>query len=152
MAQQFRTGRDCDGWCTRCKMDLAHTIVAMVDGLPVKVECNTCGSLHKFYHPRAERDAAKAARAAARAVKKTSSGKNTKRTSGGSSKVREIWAQRMESHGGDSQRLYTIRDQYEVDEVLEHTKFGRGVVTKLISALKMRVLFEDGEHVLAMGR
>ena len=151
MAPVFKTGGDCDGWCTRCKMDLAHTIVAMVSGLPVKVQCNTCGSLHKFYRPRAERDAEKSARAEARAAK--SSSKKRDAFAGSSSpKVRAIWAERMEGHAGGSERLYTIREQFAVDEVVEHTKFGRGIVVKVISRTKMRVLFEDGERELAMGR
>jgi hypothetical protein len=36
MAEQYKTGGDCDAWCTKCKMDLAHTIVAMVTASPYR--------------------------------------------------------------------------------------------------------------------
>jgi hypothetical protein len=36
-------------------MDLNHRIVALVDGIPVKVECESCGSHHKYRRPMEER-------------------------------------------------------------------------------------------------
>ena len=48
--------------------------------------------------------------------------------------------------------LYNFRESFAENDVIEHPKFGRGVVIKLISPQKMRVLFQDGEHMLAMGR
>ncbi len=36
-------------YCTRCKMDFTHTILAMADDVtPDRVRCNTCGSEHRF--------------------------------------------------------------------------------------------------------
>ncbi|MEC9071822.1 MAG: hypothetical protein VX938_05555, partial [Myxococcota bacterium] len=124
---------------------------ALVRGGPVMVLCTPCGSLQKYSRPAAERDAEKAGRAEARAAK--SAGKKRNPFAGSSSpKVRAIWAERMEAHEGGSERLYTIREQFAAEEVVEHTKFGRGIVVKVISGTKMRVLFQDGERDLAMGR
>ena len=153
---RFVTGRDCDAWCTRCKMDLAHTIVAMVDGLPKRVKCNTCDSHHNYHRPRAERDAEKAERAAKRAARKSSSGgsrsSGSRVASTSSAAIREIWGQRMSASEDQPTHLYNFRESFSENDGIEHPKFGRGVVIKLISPQKMRVLFQDGEHMLAMGR
>jgi len=45
-------GRDIDCRCTRCKMELAHTIIAMVNGVPARVKCNTCHSERKYRAPK----------------------------------------------------------------------------------------------------
>jgi len=35
-------------YCTKCKMDLGHTIVAMVGDKIIRVKCRTCGSEHNY--------------------------------------------------------------------------------------------------------
>src|SRR2546430_15525379 len=48
MATALRVGGDIDAWCTRCKMNLGHTILAMVGTRPARVRCNTCQGEHNF--------------------------------------------------------------------------------------------------------
>jgi hypothetical protein len=51
--RRLRTGGNVDAYCTRCKSDFAHTILAMADEeTPERVRCNTCGSEHRFIHER----------------------------------------------------------------------------------------------------
>ena len=48
-----RPGDDVDAYCTRCKMDLTHTILLMADEeTPERVRCNTCASEHRFIRER----------------------------------------------------------------------------------------------------
>src|SRR5437588_9021934 len=54
MAQANRVGGDVDAFCTRCKMELGHTILAMVGSRPARVRCNTCQGEHNY---RSEPDA-----------------------------------------------------------------------------------------------
>ena len=49
-------GSEIDAWCTSCRMDLGHRIVAMVEGRPKRVECLTCGGQHNYRAPKAESD------------------------------------------------------------------------------------------------
>ena len=44
----FRTGGEADSFCTRCRMVLAHTILALEGGKPARVECNTCHGQHNY--------------------------------------------------------------------------------------------------------
>src|SRR4030067_450255 len=48
MSNDYSVSGNVDGWCTKCKLLLAHTIIAMANNMPVKVKCNTCNSSHKF--------------------------------------------------------------------------------------------------------
>src|SRR3954462_8059466 len=48
MANATKVGGDIDSWCTRCKMTLGHTILAMVGSKPARVRCNTCQGEHNY--------------------------------------------------------------------------------------------------------
>ncbi|MDQ2643863.1 MAG: hypothetical protein M3020_08625, partial [Myxococcota bacterium] len=41
-------GKEIDSWCTKCRLELGHRIVAMVGGAPKRVICLTCGSEHNY--------------------------------------------------------------------------------------------------------
>ena len=49
-----KTGSTVDSWCTKCKLVLAHTVEAMVEGKITRVHCNTCRGQHA-YRPDAPR-------------------------------------------------------------------------------------------------
>ncbi len=59
-------GGDIDAFCSRCKLDLGHTVVAMVGSRVVQVICNTCGSHHRYRQPRADEVSRSAATALVR--------------------------------------------------------------------------------------
>ena len=42
MKNNYSVSGHVDGWCTKCKLELGHTIIALANNLPVKVKCNTC--------------------------------------------------------------------------------------------------------------
>ena len=48
MQKSLKVGGDIDAWCTRCKMDLGHTILAMVGTKAARVRCNTCQGEHNY--------------------------------------------------------------------------------------------------------
>lgn len=147
MASEFNTGGNCDAWCTKCKLDLAHTIVAMVDDLPVKVECNSCGGVHKYRPTKEAKEAAKEAKKAARAAaKKTSARKKPKPLA--AAEVR--WREAMDAHGEGKTRPYDPKKPFDTDEVLDHAHFGLGVVLRPLERQRVRVLFEDTERTLVV--
>ena len=48
-------GGTVDAYCTRCKLDLGHTIEAFdAQGQIARVHCNTCGSQHIYHRPRSD--------------------------------------------------------------------------------------------------
>ena len=52
--KSLTAGSEIDAWCTKCRMDLMHRIVAMVQSAPKRVICLTCNSEHNYRAPRTE--------------------------------------------------------------------------------------------------
>ena len=50
--ENLGAGKEIDAYCTRCRLDLAHTIIAVVGNQIGRVICNTCNSQHKYYPPK----------------------------------------------------------------------------------------------------
>lgn len=45
----IRPGDDLDAYCTRCKIDLTHTVLTLAsENVPERMRCNTCGSEHRY--------------------------------------------------------------------------------------------------------
>ena len=54
MQKTVKVGGDIDAWCTRCKLVLGHTTLALVGTRPARVRCNTCQGEHNFKAAAAE--------------------------------------------------------------------------------------------------
>lgn len=142
MRDEIHVAGDVDSWCTKCRMWLAHTVVAMVAGKPKRVLCNTCHGEHAYRpHPPGEKPAAtrsgvRKGRAAAKPTKhKTSE-----------------WEDRV---GGLDRRNaipYKPRETFAADQLMDHPKFGIGLVLRTLDDAKVKVLFESGEKVLVHAR
>lgn len=50
----YRVGQDVDAWCTRCRLDTTHVIVALdaTGDAPKRVECTSCGGQHNYRAPK----------------------------------------------------------------------------------------------------
>lgn len=136
-------------------MDLSHRIIAMVEGVPVKVECQTCGSHHKFRRPKSEPSSVEK-----KPRKATTSSRNvdvTKRkTHNVSEHADEIarvkeWQSRVAGQMAISFVRYSPQGTFEADSLVHHAKFGDGYVVQVIDANKIEVMFEHGAKVLAQG-
>src|SRR5215213_3546093 len=51
-AKAPKPGGEVDSWCTKCRMDLLHRIIAMQNGKIIRVECRTCGGHHNYRRPK----------------------------------------------------------------------------------------------------
>lgn len=125
-----KVGGDILAFCTRCKQELAHVVVSILDGRPAKVICKTCHGQHLFRRESVRKPVrASAARGARVTVK-----------------VADFWKQRIESAKGATKN-YQTTEQYKKDELVNHSKFGLGIVEETLFN-KIRVLFSDSERVL----
>ncbi len=139
----LKVGGEVDGFCTRCEMTLAHTIIAMVGGRPVKVECNTCHGVHRFRGdvPGATATARSASPGAATAARRT--------------RERPSIASFDEALRGKNLAMaqrYSPRTTYQVDQVIEHPTFGLGWVSAVRDATKVEVTFRSDVKVLVHGK
>lgn len=161
MSTKLTAGGEVVSYCTKCRMDLGHRIIALVEGVPVKVECQTCGSHHKYRRPAEEVAAAKRAKASERATAKTSTKKtsSTSRTvaARASTKAAEQleretqWQARIAGQMSHAFVKYSPKSTFQQDTLVHHAKFGDGYVVEVIDAHKIEVMFQDGPRVLAQG-
>ena len=134
MTKKQTAGEQTTAYCTKCKLELNHTIVAMKGDKIARVNCLTCNSEHIYK----------------KSPKKKAPGK--KRTSpvkrGSSSKNPEVrWeAALAETKGSDIP--YNMKRAFKVNDVILHKTFGRGVVL-LVSDKRMNLIFKDKERLLA---
>jgi hypothetical protein len=151
-----RAGGEIDAYCTKCRLDLNHRIVAMVGEAVKQVECLTCRGTHTYRRPRSE-----IAAAAAKRLTDKSQPKNGERAPRSSSSPRETIAARTEReqrHSWEKSiagqppsafRAYRIFETFNPGDLVRHSKFGDGVIARVIDRGKIEVLFQEGPKTLA---
>lgn len=161
-----RTGGEIDSWCTKCKLDLTHRIIAMVGDVVKKVECKTCGSHHLYRPPKSERERAMAAKAAAREAREagrpapslsSSSSSRAAGRSGSAAAARErdlvtAWEKSIAGQPSTAFKPYRITLVLSEGELVRHSKFGDGVVARVLDPTKVEILFKDGLRMMAHGQ
>lgn len=144
----YKVGGDVDFRCTKCKMELAHTILAMVKDAPAKVRCNTCRTDRKYRATGKSDRASTGTRSAGTGVKKA---KAVSKPSGLDNQ--EKWLAAMSKADADGSEFtdYNMRGSFKKGECILHSKFGRGFILGTIGN-KIRVCFRDAEKFLIHGR
>jgi Zn ribbon nucleic-acid-binding protein len=154
-----RTGGEIDAWCTKCKLDLTHRIIAMVGDAVKKVECKTCGSHHLYRAPKSERDRKAAARAVARgdgapkpAGPPSRSGERLTAAQRAEREQTAAWEHAIAGKPSGAFKAYRITLILSEGELVHHSKFGDGVVARVIDPGKVEILFKDGPKTMAHGQ
>jgi hypothetical protein len=131
MAMQ-KVGGEVDAFCTSCKLQLAHTILAMVGTKIARVRCNTCGGDHAFRSTLARTRAPSQPRA---------------------SHERVIISFEQQLAGKDVSKAtkYSPKVAYGVDQLIDHPTFGLGIVAA-VREDKVDVVFKAAEKTLVHGR
>ena len=141
-----------DAYCTKCKLILGHVVIAMVGKRPKKVECLTCHGQHayKASEPgsRAKAASSKASDTSKKKASEKTPGKKRSKAKRGQEKEKELWKETLAQKDLTLAKPYTMADTYEIDDVINHNKFGMGIVTNVITPRKMEVLFENGRKCM----
>lgn len=133
MTNNASAGSYIDGYCTKCKLSLAHTIIAIAKGKVARVKCNTCGSEHNYKERTGKM---------ATAIKSTPSPRKIVSTKG----PEKRWETAIsKAHGDDIP--YDMKRSYSVGDVVMHNTFGKGVVMS-IDRKKVTLIFKDQERLL----
>lgn len=141
-AKNIQVGGEVDSWCTKCKLVLAHTVVAMVEDSIEKVECKTCHGKHKF-------------RAAAPKARKPKDPNAPARKVGVKKRKKDptvIWEEALAGKDLSQLRTYAMSAEFADNQLLEHPTFGIGLITQVRAEGKMEVLFKDGSKLLVCNR
>lgn len=132
-----KVGGEVDAWCTKCRMMLAHTVIAMVGPKPVKVKCNTCEGVHAFKGP--------------------PDGTADTATPGKKRAPREkpviiSFDEVLRTKNLALASKYSPKATYAQDQVIEHPSFGLGFVAEVKDGGKILVTFRTDAKVLIHGR
>lgn len=148
-------GEDVEAWCTRCRMNLNHRVIAVVGHNIQRVHCLTCGGDHKYYPPKRT----SAPESDKPRVKSTSSGsasalpKDRKAADRAAGKALSEWTTFMERMPeGTIPRAYRIAESYKTAEYIEHPEFGTGRVVDVLGAERIEVIFKTGRKVMVCNR
>jgi hypothetical protein len=159
--RKYRTGGEIVAWCTKCRMDLMHTIVAMVDDGVKRVICKTCKGEHNYHPPKTEKPAAarrgassaSGAGAAPRApsgARKTALERETQAARAERERLAS-WEKAIAGQPASAFRGFKVSDTYEQGQLVRHSKFGDGIVARVVDRAKVEILFQDGPRVMAHG-
>jgi hypothetical protein len=149
MPKPLRVAGEVDSWCTRCRLLLNHRIVSMKNGKAHQVECLTCRSTHLW---RATAPGEKAPAAGARAERKPGSPAPARTTRvSAAARLEEQWAKATLGREVRDFKAYNVTASFREGDLVRHKKFGDGVVTRVIDASKVEVLFRDEPRTLAQG-
>ena len=148
MSKPLKAGGEVDSWCTKCKLVLNHRIIALVGTTPARVECSTCNSHHNF---RAKAPGDKAAAGTTRAS--STAGPKSVR---GPTKAQQVvldrersWEKAVSGKGVNEFTNYTVGSTFNEGDLIRHKKFGDGIVTRILDAKKVEILFRDEARTLA---
>lgn len=138
----LRTGGEIDAQCTRCRMVLAHTILALVGSKPVRVQCNTCGGQHNYRSGGSE---------AKSEVTRSARPSSTSGTREARERPAKVSFEDMIARKVGAGRAYSPKIAFILDEVILHPIFGRGFVSA-VRADKVDVTFKAGVKTLVHAR
>lgn len=138
---ELKVGGEVDAFCTRCKMVLAHTILAVWAERIKKVRCNTCMGEHAF---RASEPGTRSPRVGSSASPGVS--KRPEKPSGSS------YETLMEGKSRASARRYNPKERFEVGNLVEHPSFGLGVIAAVRGLDKIDVAFPGTVKTLLHNR
>jgi hypothetical protein len=143
-ASEIVVGKEIVSYCTKCKMDLGHTIVAMKGANPARVMCRTCKSEHNFKAKKGVKEpgTVAAAKGTPRAPRVPKEPKGDKAVP-----VEVEW---MKQINGSTKPLkdYAANVSFSTGDKITHPSFGEGIIQKLIFPNKVEVLFRTDMKVL----
>jgi len=145
MSKPLTAGMEVDAWCTKCKLDLNHRIIAMEGDTIKRVECLTCRGHHNYRRP-------KSAEPAKKTRKRSGSTTTKKARVTAAQEAHKSWEQAIMGKSPADFTAYRISETFAPGQLLRHKKFGDGVVAEVLEDGKVAVLFEDGQKTLVHGR
>lgn len=146
MAGQLGPGDRIETRCNRCNDITGHIIVAMVDGAIVKVECRACGSVHKYYPPAGTAKKTRKSSSISTSAKPSKSKEALSKIQAANDEE-EVWHRKL-NLATAKPVPYSMTAFFATGDVLDHAKFGLGVVQEILPPDKIRVLFREGLKML----
>lgn len=122
----------------------------MLGEKPKKVECLTCHGQHVFKAnaPGSKEKKKRLSKGTTKSKGKNEAEKKKTRLERIKEKENEEWRSALASRDLGTAKPYAMSSSYTIDDIVDHSKFGIGVVTNVINSQKMEILFEDGYKLM----
>lgn len=142
-----RPGAEIDAWCTKCRLDLLHRIIAVHEGQIVRVECQTCGGHHNYRRTAT----AKAAASSTPRAQSLRAGPGARAAAAAEAERQraDAWRHAVAGKPIESFKPYRATQTYARGDLIRHSKFGDGYVLKITDRQKVEAMFKDGPRTLA---
>jgi ribosomal protein S27AE len=137
MTKSYYAGQDVDAPCGRCGGETRHQVLTVTNGVPDRLICGNCRSVHKFRAAKPE-PLPRTPRIPAAAK------------SGGprpGSLVNQFQQALAAEQGGAKALPYQVAHRWEEGSWMDHPTFGLGRVQRRLGK-KVDVLFKDGLKTL----
>lgn len=153
--KSLKPGSEVDAWCTKCRMDLLHRVIAMQGAKIIRVECRTCNGHHNYRRPKSGPSAsllpASPATSKSKPARSAPSTPSARRTAASEAeRQREAtWQKAVLGQPISSFRAYRASQTFNSGDLIRHGKFGDGYIVRVIDRQKVEVMFKDGPRTLA---
>jgi hypothetical protein len=141
-APKYRVGGEVEAWCGTCSGLTDHHIVAMVDGEPKQVICQSCKARHGYRTTPAR---SKSSGAVPAVAKPSAPGKPTMTREEAEAKRKEEarFALMKELAEATAVRPFAAKERYKAGEIVQHPEHGRGKIENVLRG-SILVRFRDG--------
>ncbi|MEW6350667.1 MAG: hypothetical protein AB1646_16520 [Thermodesulfobacteriota bacterium] len=144
-------GEDVEAWCTRCKMNLNHRVIAVVGSEVRRVHCLTCGGDHNYYPPKHQKAPKREKTPTSKSRAESAAPAATKAVS--AARALSEWTTIMKKMPPEVvPRPYRATEVFATGEFIDHVRFGVGKVLAMAARDKMEVIFQSGRKVLICGK
>jgi hypothetical protein len=126
-------GEIVSAYCKVCKAVVEHGIVTVKAKKPLRVQCRTCEDAHPF-------------RASKPAPRKKAASK-TKALS-----AEDNYESLMLGRDSSQAEKYAFSHEFADRDLVDHSTFGLGLVTRVLADQKIEVLFSGGPRLLVHNR
>jgi len=123
-------------------MLLTHTVKAMVGKDVKRVICNTCNGEHNYVSPTDGKKRVKAASKKKEVTPKENQGE----------KISAVWEKTISNMDTSNAKIYSMSGDFEENELIDHKKFGLGIISEVKLDNKIDVLFQKGNKLLVHKR
>jgi hypothetical protein len=133
----YYAGQDVDAPCGRCGGETRHQVLTATDGVPDRLICGNCRSVHKFRVAKPE----PLPRTPRIAVAAKAGGPRP------GSLVSQFQQALAQEQGGAKAHPYSVAESWTEGSWMDHASFGLGRVQRKMGK-KVDVLFKDGLKTL----
>ncbi len=131
-ARKPEIGAEVEALCPKCKGATVHVIQVIKTPELMKVMCKACLSSHRYRPANAEN------------AKKLKAKKAKKPKVDPQTREERKWNRLLEQADKEKAVSYSMNSSFTENDVIDHTKFGVGVVVKILDQCKITVIFQDG--------